>query len=90
MKFEKILIFLEIFFEKKVRKNSKEFFFRIIAKTKLKTTIQRGFGFIRFETYEAQKRAMEEKDHEIQGRQGNRFFKFFSIFSKKIFLSKKS
>lgn len=29
----------------------------------------RGFGFIRFETYEAQKRAMEAKDHEIQGRQ---------------------
>ena len=29
----------------------------------------RGFGFIRFETYEAQKRAMEEKEHEIQGRQ---------------------
>ena len=28
----------------------------------------RGFGFIRFETFEAQQKAMEQPDHEIEGR----------------------
>merc|ERR1711953_7479 len=28
----------------------------------------RGFGFIRFETYESQKKAMDEQNHQIQGR----------------------
>ena len=28
----------------------------------------RGFGFIRFDTYDAQQRAMEQTNHEIEGR----------------------